>query len=538
MEKPDDAQLRHEHRAAQLALREGRLRDAHQHCLTILKADRKHADAWFLCGVIAASNGLHTKAEQIIRNAIALAPGNAQYQAELGKELLVLRRTQEAMASAESALTLQPADVPTLNTLGTVFSHAGEQERALACFDRAVDALGRGEKAQRFRPVFRAEIHYNRGIALQFAGRFDEAEAEFEQAISINPVGFSAHSALASLRRQTPESHHLARLTALREQVRTASDQLHVGHALAKEQEDLGQYPESLASLAWAKAAKAREVRYRASDDAALFRHIRSLFPGHADLGGGCTSPEPIFIVGMPRTGTTLVERILGGHSTVFAAGELNAFPRQVKALSGSTSAEDLDRETLSQAARQDMASLGRAYLESTRPRTGHTPHFIDKLPLNFLYLGFIRAALPNAKLVCLRRDPMDTCLSNYRQLFATNFRYYYYNLDLLDCGRYYIEFDRLMRHWRQCMPGAVFELQYEALVQDPETVARALLEFCELPWEDACLDFQHRSGSVATPSAVQVRQGIYQTSVNRWQRYGEALQPLYHLLRDAGCYD
>ena len=450
MAKPDEAQIRREHRAAQLALREGRLRDAHQHCLTVLQADRQHADAWFLCGVIAASNGLHAKAEQIIRNAISLAPGNAQYRAELGKELLVLRRTQEGMASAESALALQPTDVPTLNTLGTVFSHAGEQEQALACFDQAVEALGRREKAQGFRSAFRAEVHYNRGIALQFVGRFSEAEAEFEEAIRINPVGFSAHSALAALRRQTPQSNHLTRLTALRGQVETASDQLHVGHALAKEQEDLGRYADSLASLAWAKAAKAREVRYRAADDAALFRHVRSLFPGPAVSSGGCNSAEPIFIVGMPRTGTTLVERILGGHSAVFAAGELNAFPRQVKALSGSNSAEDLDMETLSQAARQDMAALGRAYLESTRPRTGHTPHFIDKLPLNFFYLGFIRAALPNAKLICLRRDPMDTCLSNYRQLFATNFRYYYYNLDLLDCGRYYIEFDRLMTHWRE----------------------------------------------------------------------------------------
>src|SRR6056297_923962 len=371
MAKPDEEHIRREHRAAQLAIRDGRMRDAHQHCLAVLQADNRHADAWFLCGIIAASNGLHAKAEQIIRNAIALAPGNAQYQAELAKELLVLRRTREALTAVESALALQPTDVPTLNTLGTVFSHSGEQERALACYDRAVAALADSTgQEHRFRPTFRAEIHYNRGIALQFAGRFDEAEEEFEQAIAINPVGFSAHSALASLRRQTPQSNHVARLTALRDHVETSADQLHVGHALAKEQEDLGQYPESLASLTWAKAAKAREVHYSASGNADLFSHIRSLFPGTITRDAGFDSQEPIFIVGMPRTGTTLVERILGGHSAVFAAGELNAFPRPVKALSGSTSAEDLDPETLSKAARQNMAALGRAYLENTRPRT------------------------------------------------------------------------------------------------------------------------------------------------------------------------
>lgn len=183
------------------------------------------------------------------------------------------------------------------------------------------------------------------------------------------------------------------------------------------------------------------------------------------------------------------------------------------------------------------MAELGSLYITSTRPRTGHTPHFIDKLPLNFLYLGLIKLALPNAKLVCLRRDPMDTCLSNYRQLFAINFRHYHYNYDLLDCGRYYIQFDSLMRHWHDVMPGAVHEVRYEALVENPEQVSRELLSYCELPWEDQCLAFHQRKTTVATPSAVQVRQGIYTSSVKRWQRYGDAMQPLYELLESAGFY-
>ena len=196
------------------------------------------------------------------------------------------------------------------------------------------------------------------------------------------------------------------------------------------------------------------------------------LFARVANTAGGCDNREPIFIVGMPRTGTTLVEQILGGHSQVYAAGELLNFPQPVKRLSGTASADVLDIETLERATQLDMASLGAHYIDSTRPRTGHTTHFIDKLPLNFMYLGLIKLALPNAKLICLRRDPMDTCLSNYRQLFGANFKYYHYNYDLLDCGRYYLEFDRLMRHWHEVMPGAVFEVQYEALVTNPEQVA------------------------------------------------------------------
>jgi hypothetical protein len=161
----------------------------------------------------------------------------------------------------------------------------------------------------------------------------------------------------------------------------------------------------------------------------------------------------------------------------------------------------------------------------------------VDKLPLNFLYLGLIRKALPNARLVCLRRDPMDTCLSNYRQLFATNFKHYHYSYDLLDCGRYYLRFDGLMQHWRERMPGAVLEVHYEDLVAEPEQQSRRLLEFCGLNWEEQCLDFYRQGGSVATASASQVRQPIYSDAVDRWRRYGEALNPLYELLSSAGCY-
>ena len=153
------------------------------------------------------------------------------------------------------------------------------------------------------------------------------------------------------------------------------------------------------------------------------------------------------------------------------------------------------------------------------------------------MYLGLIHLALPNAKLICLRRDPMDTCLSNYRQLFGANFKYYYYSYDLLDCGRYYLQFDRLMRHWQAAMPGVVHEVHYENLVDNPEKVSRELLAFCELDWEPACLEFHRQGGSVATPSAAQVRQPIYSSSINRWRQYGAAMEPLYDMLSAAGCY-
>jgi tetratricopeptide (TPR) repeat protein len=534
-------QITAHHRAAQQAIRDGLHRDAHRHCLAILHIDPTFADAWFLCGVIAAHNGETAKSVEILRKVIQIAPSLAEYRAELSRQLIALREPQEALLEARQALALSPQDLPTLNTLGTVLSHCGEHEDALRCYQRAVQLLeSRGSRAGALTDDWQADLYFNLAASLQFTGRFAQAKAAYERSIELQPMLFKAHSALSLLEKQTPTNNHLPRLLTLREKAGTARDQLHLGHAIAKEQEDLGLHAESLASLAWGKQAQATAIAYRVASDAALFSRIRQLFTAQylERHRSQCDSAEPIFIVGMPRTGTTLAEQILAAHSSLYAAGELQNFPLLVKRMTGSESNEVLDIETLNRSQQFDLSALGSAYLESTRPRTGHTPRFIDKLPLNFLYLGLIRAALPNAKLICLRRDPMDTCLSNYRQLFATNFKHYHYNLDLLDCGRYYIEFDRLMRHWREVMPGAVFELRYEALVENPQDTARALLAHCGLPWEEQCLNFHQQPGSVATASAVQVRQPIYASSVDRWRSYGEALQPLYELLRSAGLYD
>ena len=528
------------HAAAQEAMRDGQLREAHKHCLAILKRDQTFADAWFLCGVIASHNGQHAKAVEIIKNAVKLAPNNAEYRTELGKNLIASNQTEWALREAQTALSLDPLQPAVLNTLGTVFSHAGEHKSALLCFTRAAQLLEeRAGGTKELSIQWQADFYFNSAASMQFAGHFAEAEQAYERAITLQPLMFKAHSALSTLRRQTSTDNHLKRLHELRSKVSGPRDQLHLGHAIAKEQEDLGHYEDAFKHLTWAKQAQSAAGSYSAQSDEALFAGVRQLFSQEVfdALRAGCDNPEPIFIVGMPRTGTTLVEQILSSHSQVYAAGELQNFPLQVNRLTGSSTNNAFNIETLEKSLQLESSVLGSAYIDSTRPRTGHSQHFIDKLPLNFIFLGLIKLALPNAKLVCLRRDPMDTCLSNYRQMFAVNFKHYKYNLDLLDCGRYYIQFDQLMQHWRKVMPGAVHEVEYEALVSRPEQVSRDLLAYCNLPWEEDCLSFHQRKTSVATPSAVQVRQGIYTNSVNRWQSYGDAMKPLYTLLKSAGFY-
>jgi hypothetical protein len=237
----------------------------------------------------------------------------------------------------------------------------------------------------------------------------------------------------------------------------------------------------------------------------------------------------------MPRSGTTLVDRILSSHSEVQSAGELGHFATALHR-AGKVRAQSLEESiALLDRAFDRWEEVGRTYIASTRPVTGRTPRFVDKLPHNFLYAGFIAQSLPNAKLVCVRRNPMDTCLSNFRQLFAPESPYHRYSYDLLDTGKYFLRFERLMRRWHQLFPGRILEVSYEDLVDSQESVTRDLLGFCGLEWEGACMAFQDNEAPVPTASAVQVRSGMNRSSVARWKRYESELVELRRLLANGG---
>jgi hypothetical protein len=210
------------------------------------------------------------------------------------------------------------------------------------------------------------------------------------------------------------------------------------------------------------------------------------------------------------------------------SAGELNTFAGLVKARAGSASNLVLDAETLSNAVDADLAGIGHAYIEETRRLTRGADRFTDKMPLNFFYVWLIHRALPNARVIALRRDPMDSCLSNFRQLFATGFSYYNYSLDLDATATYYKHFDKLLAAWRRSMPSSRYvELQYEDIIYDQENQTRKLLDFCGLSWNEACLRFHENAAPVATASSVQVRQPLYSTSIGRWKKYGDRLDSL-----------
>ncbi len=254
----------------------------------------------------------------------------------------------------------------------------------------------------------------------------------------------------------------------------------------------------------------------------------------HPEIGAAPIE-RPLFIVGLPRTGTTLVDRILSSHPDVKSAGELSDFALLVKRAAGTPGAKVLDAATLDAASTLDLAPIGVSYETNARRVVGDAPRFVDKMPLNFFYAALILKSLPGARIVRLKRDPMDAAISNYRQLFATGFSYYDYVFDLADTGRYVVAFERLMGKWRQALPKERYiEVAYEDLVADLEGQARRLLQFCDLPWDDRVLRFHENDAPVATASSVQVRSPIHGRSVGRSKRYGAGIAPLKKIIDDA----
>lgn len=496
-------------------------RAAHAVCMAILRADQREVGAFFVLGLIGAEHDNHLKALELFDRSLALDANHVRAHAHRGKALARLGRVREAEAAAERAAALDPADALTLDTIGVVFSHAGLHERASHFFQRAA------EKAPR-----NANILHNLGVSQQFSGDFDGAERSFRAELALDPGKRRPYAALVNLSKQTRERNFIPQLeNQFQAAAGDANARLQVGHSLAKTWEDIGDHERSLAWLVRAKEAKRAELGdvigpLRAMAEAATAQ-MPPASQGHGD-------PRPIFVVGMPRTGTTLVDRILSSHPDVMSAGELADFGAQLHLMTGAPPGREV--EMFAAAAKLDMVALGRNYCEAVRSRTGSAPRFVDKMPVNILHAGLVHRALPEARIICLRRHPMDACLSTFRQIFGTEVRHYWYTYDLEDAGAYYAIFDAMVARWRELLPAERFmEVRYEGIVADLETEARRMLAFCGLSWDPRCLDFHENEAPVATASAVQVRAPLYASSVGRWKRYGAALDPLRRALEKAG---
>jgi Flp pilus assembly protein TadD len=510
--------------AAAEALRRGDWPRAKDLAIALVWRMPTHAGLHLIVGAAAFEMKQLPLAIQYLSLATTLAPERADYQALLARALVSQHRFAEASTAAGAALRLAPQDPMTLGILGEVFSQLHDHAKAAELFRRVVDLC----------PDV-AGYRFNLATSLVFAGNPAAAEVELEACVQLDPRFWKAYPALSQVRTQTGDRNHVQRLTSMLPEAGAPGAATYLHIALAKEFEDLGEYPRAFEHIVAGKGMLRSAKNYSFARDEALFDAVED-GSGTFDPGvEGHRSNEPIFVFGMPRSGTTLVDRILSSHPAVRAAGELEDFGVAIKRASGSRTAMVLDPDTVARARRLDWARLGADYLRSTRPVTGHTPRFTDKLPQNFFYAGFIAMALPDAPMICVRRGPMDTCLGNFRQLFARESSYYDYSLDILDIGRYYTRFDRLMRRWDQLFPGRILTLQYEQLVLEQEATTRRLLAFCGLPWDEACLRFERNPAPVASASTLQVRRPLNADSIGRWRHYETELQPLKRMLEDAG---
>jgi tetratricopeptide (TPR) repeat protein len=439
-------------------------------------------------------------------------------------------RRRDALDAARPLVERDWASGQDYGVLAGLFSALDEHATALCLYDKAI-ALD----------TARADLFYNRATAQRFLGAFEDAEASCDRALALRPGDAAAQYLRSSLRTQTPQRNHLAQLQAAQAAAADAEARSFIGYALAKEHEDLGQYDAAFAAMQAAGAARRSRIAYDVAQDERIMQAIAAAYPADtAPAPGsspGACEDSPVFIVGLPRTGTTLVERILTRSGEIKSAGERGEFALELSRLTAQAAPgvrlAPLDMVVAS--ARIDFAQLGQRYVASVRQATDIPGRFIDKLPLNFLYVGLIARALPNARIIHVSRSPMDTALAIYKQPFE---RLYPFSYALGDIARYYVAYAGLMLHWRSAMPDRMVEVAYEDLIADPGQVAQRLLALCDLPWTPDSLDLADHPGAVTTASAVQARRPIYASSVGLWRRYETHLRPLRRDLQALGVTD
>ena len=444
------------------------------------------------------------------RQAVAQSPGFAVAHNNLAVALKELGRPDEAVAASDEALRLKPDFAEAHGNRGNALQILGRIHDAEAAYREAVD----------HKPNF-AEAHSNLGNALQELGRLDEAAAAYQRALDLKPNFPAAHRAIGAVKSYAPDDPAIGRMTALLDNPALGDDDaIQLWFALAKAHDDTGDHDRAFDAMARGNELKRNAVDFdvTAFENAAeaiiesftapLFERLR---------GAGAESDLPIFIVGMPRSGTTLVEQILGSHPDVHGAGEL----ANMDALAAGLDVTDSDNES--------WRRRGERYLDAIRVHAPDSPRITDKMPMNFRHIGLIHLMLPEAPIINVTRDSRDTGLSCFKTLFSHGVEFSY---DLAELGRVYRTYQRLMGHWRTVLPGRVLDIAYEDVVADLEGAARRLVDHCGLDWDARCLAFHETERPVRTASAAQVRRPLHDNSVGRWRRYEDHLGPLLDALK------
>lgn len=440
----------------------------------------------------------------------------------LCRQLIELGELRAALACARSSAITGARDPTVLAGVGQLLSDQSFPDQALPLLHSARELGGDS-----------ADLRYQIGLCRMYSGDLAAAAAELDGCLRLDADFAPAQRIRSKLRRQTPDDNHVTALRAAVARTPGGAGSPLLHYALFKELDDLGDTQAAWQSLQAGMHMRRAEVAFDEAAGEALFDFLmQPLTDVSADEPADQShGPVPIFIVGMPRSGTTLLERILGSHPQVADAGELRDFNFQLRYVCDQVGGPHLDLELARRARGADLAEVGRRYLSHTQWYANGRDFYTDKLPANFIHVGHIAQALPRARILHMVREPMDTCFSNLKELFADAYPHSY---DQGEMARHFLRYQALMTHWHARFPGRILDVHYDRLVAQPEAVARQALTHCGLDWDPSVLAIEARSGAVATASSVQMREPIHARFVGQWRRYEAQLQPMIEALGKA----
>lgn len=502
-----------------------KLQDAAAACDQLNQQHPDYVAGWATASRLAMCLKEPIIAVRAIDRALQLAPGRPALLVQRIDALMAAGDQEHAVKTAKQVGEFKFESGKVASKFGLLLSRLKLHQEARIQFQHACEM--EPDEGQHY---------YNLATVERFLGNLDDAERAVDRCIEFRPADADAHLLRSSLRTQTNERNNINSLLDAHTLTRKLPrDRLRICFALFKEFEDLGDYSRAFEFLQEGSGLRRENMQYTPENDLETMREIRATYACDVfeQKVQGHISAEPIFIVGMPRTGTTLVERILSSHSVVRSVGESQAFSVELMRLCRNVTTEPPKnaRDLVHLSANVDFVALGENYLNAARPAGPRDVHFVDKLPFNFLYAGLIHLALPKAKIILLERDPMDTCFAVYKTLFEGVYPFSY---DLEELANYFVEFRRLIAHWHAVMPGVIHVVRYEDLVTNPQPVIEDLLQHCNLSFEDGCREFFKSKSASTTASAVQVRSDVYSTSVGRWRSYEEQLKSVADILENA----
>jgi tetratricopeptide (TPR) repeat protein len=501
---------------------EGKIIKAEKLCRNFLQKNPKNVEGMRLLAEIGLRLGVLEDAEFLLESAAEFEPENRQVRLDYVQILQKRQRFERAHEESARLLEKAPGN-PQFQSLHAIqCMQIGDYDSALATFDEVLEILPNDPTTQ-----------VSRGHALKTSGDTQAAIESYRSAVASRPLHCEAYYSLANLKTYTFPDRELLAMRALQDnQDLSLMDKVYLNFALGKAREDAEDFEGAFRYYARGNDFKQAQVQYRAEDTSNDFADqkracTQELFLSHA--GAGCPAPDPIFIVGLPRAGSTLLEQILSSHSQIDGTLELP----NILSLAGRLRRQGRSSGTpypdnLAELSAEQLQQFGEQFIEDTRIHRQGAPLFIDKMPNNFRHIGLIKLILPNAKIIDARRAPMACCFSGYKQLFADGQLFSY---SLADIGAYYRDYVDLMMHWDQVLPGYVLRVQHEEVVHDLETQVRRMLDFCGLEYEASCLDFHRTERNVRTPSSEQVRQPIFDTALEQWRQFEPWLDPLKQAL-------